>query len=178
MQGDHRPRRGVQIPGPRVVSQPAPQGEHLVEISRGERPHIREAREEAPVIRNDRRNLRLMKHDFREPDTVGIARSLPRQVVAPVPDMPAHQPAGERSHLLRRPFSLSCTFSFTCSFSLSSCFWTCCFATSRNKAVTSGWNCGASSGPSIFTGRVLPLRSARSLPPCLVEEATNATLAR
>ena len=37
-----------------------------------------------------------------------IARTLPGQVVAPVPGLPAHQPLGESAHLLSRPLSLSC----------------------------------------------------------------------
>src|SRR5882672_5429911 len=174
MQSNDGLRSGVQITGPRVVAQPAPQRQDIVERRCRERLHAGKTRKEAPVVRNNGGNLGLLQHDLGEPDAVGIARPLPRQVVAPVTGLPAHQPAGQVAHRLIRPLRKSLP---RCS-SLSSAFPARSFTTSLSKALKSGWNCGASSGPSIFTGSVLPARSPRSLPPWPVEDATNETFAR
>src|SRR6266480_4273243 len=103
----------MQVARPRVVAQAAPQREHVVEVRPGERFHVREAREEALVVRNDRRDLGLLQHHLRQPDAIRIARLLPRQVMTPVPGLPAYEPAGESAHRLRRLLSRSCTRSFS-----------------------------------------------------------------
>src|SRR6266704_338530 len=139
----------MQVTRPRVIAQAAPQREHVVELRPGERFHVRETREEALVVRNDRRDLGLLQHHFREPDAIRIARLLPRQVMTPVPDLPAYQPARQSAHRLRRLLSRSCARSF----SLSSAR---CFTASPTVAP----------------------RSARSLPPCPPEDWTTETFAR
>src|SRR6266568_5850142 len=156
----------MQVARPRVVPQAAPQREHVVQWRAGERFHVRETREEALVVRDDRRDLGLLQHHFREPDAIRIAGTLPRQVPAPVPGLPADEPAGKGAHRLIRPLRKS----LPCSLSFSSAFPACSFTTFLTKALKSGWNFGASSAPSIFTGSVLPFRSARSLPPWPVDE--------
>src|SRR5450759_2168385 len=57
----------------------------------GERGDIGEALEKTAVIRNHRGDLGLLQHDFGDPDAVGIARALPRQVVAAVALVPGEQ---------------------------------------------------------------------------------------
>ena len=49
-----------------------------------ERAHVGEARDEALVVGQHGRDLRLLQHDLREPDAVRVARVLPGQRVAPV----------------------------------------------------------------------------------------------
>jgi hypothetical protein len=56
---------------------------------------IGKAGEEARVVGDHRRHLRLLQHDFGQPDAVGIARVLPGQVVAAVARVPGDQPPGE-----------------------------------------------------------------------------------
>src|SRR5258708_37279416 len=104
----------------REIAQAAPQGQHVVELRACERSHIGKTREKPPVIRNDRRDLGLLQHHFREPDAIRIARALPRQVMTPVPDLPADQPAGKSAHRLRRSLSRSSARSL--SFSSALCF--------------------------------------------------------
>src|ERR1044071_1790707 len=161
----------MQVARPRVVAQAAPQREHVVEVRPGEGFHIRETREEALVVRNDRRDLGLLQHHFRQPDAIRIARPLPRQVMTPVPGLPAYEPAGESAHRLRRLLSRSCTRSFSSSSAL-------CFTASPTVARRSARKRGASSGPLTFTGTVTPRSSARSLPPLPPEEATTEALMR
>src|SRR5712691_6141536 len=160
----------MQVARPRVIAQAAPQREHVVELRPGERSHIRETREEALVIRDHRRDLGLLQHHFREPDAIRIAGLLPRQVVTPVPDLPAYEPARKSAHRLRRSLSRSCARSL--SFSLAFCF-----TASPAVAPRSARKRGASSGPVIFTGTVTPRSAARSLPPCPAEDPTTEAFA-
>ena len=50
----------------------------------------------ALVVRNHGRDLRLLQHDLREPDAIGVARALPRQAVAAVAPLPDDDARGER----------------------------------------------------------------------------------
>ena len=91
---DDEPWRSVQIARAAVIAKPGPGREHRVERSLGERAKIREARKEALEIRADGRDRRLLQHDFREPDAVGIrtfaARRAPRQGAA-MPIVPGQE---------------------------------------------------------------------------------------
>ncbi len=71
----------MQIASARVVAKASPVRHHPIYQRRSKRVHIGKGIDKAPVIRNDRRNLRLLKHDFRQPDTVGVAGLLPWQIV-------------------------------------------------------------------------------------------------
>ncbi len=91
----HLLRAAVQVARPAVVAQPAPQAEHLVLRRRGQRGDVREAGQEALVVAQHGRHLRLLQHDLRQPDAVRIAGALPGQVVAPVAALPGDQLAME-----------------------------------------------------------------------------------
>src|SRR5262249_36658628 len=62
----------------------------------GERLHVGEAREEAQVVGNHGRHLRLLQHDLRDPHAVGRALALPGQVVPAVRGVPGEELGGER----------------------------------------------------------------------------------
>ena len=43
----------------------------------------------------DRHHLRLLQHDFREPDAIRVTRALPGQIMPPVLRMPVDEAAGK-----------------------------------------------------------------------------------
>src|SRR5271154_5709156 len=88
--------REMQVAGPRVIAQAAPEGEHLVLARRGQRPHVGKPRDELLVIRDDGRDLSLLQHDLRQPDSIGVARALPWQPVAAVLVLPGDDAFTER----------------------------------------------------------------------------------
>src|SRR4029079_11640824 len=57
---------------------------------------IRKAPDEAQVIRDHRRDLRLLQHDLGDPDAICVTRSLPREIVAPVARLPTRYAHCER----------------------------------------------------------------------------------
>ena len=75
-------RAGPQVPRPRVVAEPAPGSEHVVERCGGEHRNRRKLRHPALPVRDHRRHPRLLQHDLADPDRVGIPRSTPRQIAA------------------------------------------------------------------------------------------------
>ncbi|MNC94744.1 hypothetical protein D3C83_116770 [compost metagenome] len=62
----------MQIAGPRVISQSAPQGQDLVFVRGSQAGNAGKAVDEPQEIGNHRRDLRLLQHDFRQPDAIGI----------------------------------------------------------------------------------------------------------
>ena len=90
LRDDHACRR-MQVMRATVVAEAAPELEHAIDGSRGERADLRVCREKPLVVRNDGRHLRLLQHDLGEPDAIGIARALPREVVAAVRLLPRNQ---------------------------------------------------------------------------------------
>ena len=72
----------MQIAGAGVVTQAGPMGQHRLDRRPRQRAHIGERSEEAGVIRDHCRHLRLLQHDLRKPDPVRIAGVLPGQVMA------------------------------------------------------------------------------------------------
>ncbi len=84
MLGDDRLRRRMQVMRAAVVAESAPVLEHAIVRRGGQRAHVGERGEKALVVRDDRRDLRLLQHDLGQPDPVRVARALPRQVVAAV----------------------------------------------------------------------------------------------
>ena len=89
--------RRMEVARAGVVAEPAPRGEHIVERRIGQRTHVREPREEALVVRDHRRHLRLLQHDLGQPDAVRIAVALPRKIVAAVHALPRHEAIREIS---------------------------------------------------------------------------------
>ncbi len=63
---------GMQIARARIVAEPGPGLEHLIERCRCERMHVAPAREEAVVIRRHGPHRGLLQHDFGEPDPIRI----------------------------------------------------------------------------------------------------------
>ena len=92
-----RLRRRVQVMRAPVVAESAPVLEYPVEWRQRERANVGKGREELLVVRNDRRDLRLLQHDLGQPDPVGVARVLPRKVVAAVRPLPRDKARGKRS---------------------------------------------------------------------------------
>jgi hypothetical protein len=76
----HRSRAGVQVARARVVPEPGPRGEHVVERRPGERRHRRKPRHPALPVRDHRLDPRLLQHDLADPDRIRIPRPPPRQV--------------------------------------------------------------------------------------------------
>jgi hypothetical protein len=88
----------LEIPGARVVTEPGPEMQHLIERRGSQGCDIRKALQEAPVIINHGCNLGLLQHDLRHPDPVGRPLVLPGQIVPAVLAVPADQRKGESGH--------------------------------------------------------------------------------
>jgi hypothetical protein len=73
-------RGGVQVARTRVVAEPGPLREHVVERRGGERAQRRELREPALPVRDHGRDAGLLEHHLADPDRVRISRAAPRQV--------------------------------------------------------------------------------------------------
>src|SRR5687768_328548 len=89
---------GVQVAAPGVVAEAAPKAQHLVLRRPGKTLHGRKAAQEALVIGNDGRDLRLLQHHFRKPDPVRIASALPGQIAPAVLLLPCSERACEFRH--------------------------------------------------------------------------------
>ena len=88
---DDRARRFVQVMRAAVVTEAAPQREHVVERRAAERRTSGYAGEKRERSTEHRRDLRLLQHDLRKPDAIRIARLLPRKIVATVAALPRDQ---------------------------------------------------------------------------------------
>jgi hypothetical protein len=86
-----RPGRAMQMTRPRVIAEPGPEVQHLVERRRREPAHVGEAREEPLVVPGHGGDLGLLQHDLGNPDAVRRAIALPGQVLAPFALIPAQQ---------------------------------------------------------------------------------------
>ena len=80
----------VQIAGAAVVTQAAPQAQHLIQRRCCQISDRRETQQKPPVIVQHRDHLGLLQHDFRQPDAIRVARVLPGQAVASMAFLPAH----------------------------------------------------------------------------------------
>jgi peptide/nickel transport system permease protein len=89
-------RRLVQIATARVVAQAAPEAQHAILGSRSKHFDGGVLRKKSAVVRYDGPHLRLLQHDFRKPDTVRVARSLPGEPAAAVAPLPGDQLLRER----------------------------------------------------------------------------------
>jgi len=97
---DHLAGPPVQVARARVVAQPGPRREHVVERRLREGADAREARHPALPVRDHRRDPRLLQHDLADPDRVGIAGAPPRQVAARAAVM-LHDGGGDHGRGLR-----------------------------------------------------------------------------
>ena len=84
----------VQVARARVVAEPSPRRQNVVERRRRQGVDGRPAAQERDVVRDDRLHGRLLQHDLAQPDAVGIGShpgsSAPRQI-APLRVVPAEQ---------------------------------------------------------------------------------------
>ena len=89
-----RPGAGMEVAGARVIAEPGPGLHHLFDRRLGEPCDRREALQEALVEGLHGRNRRLLQHDLRQPDAIGIGRraglGAPGQVAA-VPVVPGEK---------------------------------------------------------------------------------------
>ena len=73
-------------------------GEHVVLFRSGQRLHRGKAHHESIEVRNNGRDLRLLKHDLGNPYRIRRGVSLPRQVVPTVILEPRQQASSESVH--------------------------------------------------------------------------------
>ena len=85
----------VQVAGAAVVAQPAPQAHDLITAGGGQIRHRGAAGQKAVEVADDGGHLRLLQHDFGQPDAVRVLGVLPGQAVAAVLRLPAHHGGGE-----------------------------------------------------------------------------------
>src|SRR6266852_1459884 len=72
----------MQVARPAVVPQSFPKPQHVTFLGRGQICQSRKSFEKAFEVRNDRRHLRLLQHDFADPDMVDIPATAPGKVPA------------------------------------------------------------------------------------------------
>ena len=77
-----RERRGPQISGARIIAESLPGMQNIVLGSGGERFDGREAPQPFVIVRDDRIDLSLLKHEFGNKDRVGIICSAPGKIAA------------------------------------------------------------------------------------------------
>src|SRR5262245_17581451 len=94
-------RRAPRVAGARVVAETRPAVAHRVRRCRRQVFKGRIAAEEAGVVPHHPGHLRLLKHELRDEDLVGIAGSAPRQR-APVQGVPPEQTPPEGARALRK----------------------------------------------------------------------------
>ena len=92
--------RPMQIARARVVAEAGPQRRTVVLRGRGKRTRGRESARGSAGSRGSPRYLGLLQHDLRQPDAIGVARVLPRQIVAAVLLLPGDD-AGGKAALMR-----------------------------------------------------------------------------
>jgi len=85
----------MKIARARVVAQSGPHFQHPVDRCPGERFKRWKARQESLVIRHHGLHLRLLEHDFGQPDAVRIGRFLPGQVVTAMGLLPFDDATGK-----------------------------------------------------------------------------------
>jgi hypothetical protein len=76
----------MQIARARIIAEPGPHPQHVVERGSPERLDVGPARQKFLEIRPDGFDAGLLQHDFRQPDSIGIGRFAcrrpPRQLAA------------------------------------------------------------------------------------------------
>ncbi|MPN40721.1 hypothetical protein SDC9_188260 [bioreactor metagenome] len=90
----HLLRAAVQIARAAVITQAAPQRQHIILRRGGQRLHVRKALQKPCVVIQHRGDLRLLQHDLRQPYAIGVARVLPRQMITAMLFLPAHHARG------------------------------------------------------------------------------------
>src|SRR5690606_39941183 len=85
----------MQVARPGIVAKTRPIGHDVFLTGPGQRAERGKPGQEAGVIRNNRRHLCLLQHDFREPDAIGVAAALPRQIVPAARALPFNDGTGK-----------------------------------------------------------------------------------
>jgi hypothetical protein len=78
--GDDLLRCFLQIACPAVITQAGPQAQDFLLRRGSECVNVREALQKSFVVGKRGGNARLLQHDFREPDAIGIFSASPRQI--------------------------------------------------------------------------------------------------
>ncbi len=78
----HGLRTRMQVARARVIAEPGPRREHVVERRPRECADRRKLRHPALPVRDHGRDARLLQHDLADPDRVRIARSPPREIAS------------------------------------------------------------------------------------------------
>lgn len=95
MQRYNLPRTEVKVARPAVITQAAPEAQNFIGVRSGQINNCRKALKKTCVVVEYGRDLGLLEHDFRQPDTVRVARVLPGQAVTAMCFLPANQFDGE-----------------------------------------------------------------------------------
>jgi hypothetical protein len=104
----HGDRTGMQITRARIIAEPGPHPQHVIQRGATEGCDIRPARQKLLEIRPDRFDAGLLQHDFGQPDPIRIgplARRRPPRQPAAMAVIPGEQQRGAISRHNRR-FSL------------------------------------------------------------------------
>jgi hypothetical protein len=80
MLDDYDLRGAMQHAGAAIVAEATPQGEHGGLVGRGEHGDSGETFHPARVVVENSSDARLLQHDLRDPNGVGVAGSPPRQI--------------------------------------------------------------------------------------------------
>ena len=96
----HKLRGFLQHASAAIVAQPAPQAQHHLLRSQSQRAEGGESLKKLLVALNDHGHTRLLQHDLRNPDGIGITAAPPGQV-ALVALIPLQQPGAQLDDLLR-----------------------------------------------------------------------------
>src|SRR5262249_19287397 len=88
--------RTVEVARARVVAEPRPEMQHLIDRRARHGAGVGKALEKACVVGNDSRDLGLLQHDLRHPYAVGRTIPLPRQVVSAGVRVPVDECGGDR----------------------------------------------------------------------------------
>ncbi len=98
--GDDRLCEAVQVGRAAVIPQPFPRFPHALGLRPRQRSHSRKSFNKPRVVVGDSRHLRLLQHELRYQNAVGVPRRTPRQVSAFSPK-PREQSARELTGVLR-----------------------------------------------------------------------------
>ncbi len=90
MQRHHILSTMMQMACAAVITQTTPHSQYLILPRCGQVTDRGKALQKPGIVVQDGGDLGLLKHDFRQPDAVGVARVLPGQAVAPMCFLPAH----------------------------------------------------------------------------------------
>ena len=88
----------MEVAGAAVITQTTPQTQYFIKRCSGQRAHVGEAFDKAREVIQHGRHLRLLQHDFGQPDPVRIACVLPWQIVSPMDLLPVHHLGGQIHH--------------------------------------------------------------------------------